>query len=424
MSLSEETRRVNGSQNDILKAFLAAFGVTVGSNKIDQLAALAKAAPLLKENSVLSGDTKTALGLDTSATLNDAFSILNDRINMISHGTASMTLTLKDQSGSPLKNIFVSGLVDENGVRVKTGNDGVATGFVTAESAKMSVNDYIDIEPWSYTPDVEKGQSYTHEATLTRATEKEISSNQSFMFSDNVDTFDVCAVGGGGGGGGSYTYYGLGYNGYYGGGGGGGGFVVNKLGISPTPNTAYSAQIGAGGAAGHGTSLTGSYNYCAGGKGGTTTLTCNEETIVSAEGGNGGQSSYEVSEQGVGGTGNGKGGNGIHYSGTKEYGSAGSPGTSYKFNESSLGVAGGGGGGGGTSYSAGGPFSGGSPSGGSGGVMSGNRIENEPNSKYPGGGGGGGGASKSDSSAQDPDTNFQDGSAGGKGALFLRWRFK
>lgn len=71
MSLAEQIQRVDGSQNDILKKVLGAFGVTVGENKIDQLAALAKVAPLLKENSILSSDTRTLFGLGTDAVPDD-----------------------------------------------------------------------------------------------------------------------------------------------------------------------------------------------------------------------------------------------------------------------------------------------------------------------------------------------------------------
>lgn len=71
MSLAEQIQRVDGSQNDILKKVLGAFGVTVRENKIDRLAALAKLAPLLKENSILSSDTRALYNLGPDAVPDD-----------------------------------------------------------------------------------------------------------------------------------------------------------------------------------------------------------------------------------------------------------------------------------------------------------------------------------------------------------------
>lgn len=77
MSLSEQIQRVDGSQNDILKKVLGAFGVTVGENKIDQLAALAKAAPLLKENSLYSPETAALFGLGADSVPDDVLALLS-----------------------------------------------------------------------------------------------------------------------------------------------------------------------------------------------------------------------------------------------------------------------------------------------------------------------------------------------------------
>lgn len=77
MSLAEQIQRVDGSQNDILKKVLGAFGVTVGENKIDQLAALAKVAPLLKENSLYSSATASLFGLGADSVPDDAFALLS-----------------------------------------------------------------------------------------------------------------------------------------------------------------------------------------------------------------------------------------------------------------------------------------------------------------------------------------------------------
>lgn len=76
MSLSEQIGRVDGSQNDILKTILKAFGVTIGTEKIDAIADLAEAASNLQDDGILSTATKTAFGLDSSASPDDALAIL------------------------------------------------------------------------------------------------------------------------------------------------------------------------------------------------------------------------------------------------------------------------------------------------------------------------------------------------------------
>ena len=428
MSLAEQIQRVDGSQNDILKTLLSAFGVTVGENKIDQLAALAKAAPLLAADGILPSSTKTALGLPENATVNDAFLKINTRLNMISSGLASVTLSLKYDSGIPAKNVYIKNLIDEGGSNVKTNESGVAVGYVTAGSVQLSVSDYIDISPWNLTFEAEKGQSYSKEATLSRISEKDITKTTTFMFSEEVSEYDVCAVGGGGGGAGSWTYYGGDRN-YQGGGGGGGGYIENLLNVTPIYDKKYTATIAAGGSRGEGNDITSGYAYVKGGKGGTTSLSVNGQTVVSANGGNGGGPTNGGSDVISGGTGNGNGGTGIEED--SAYSSAGTPGgnaTGYKFGDPSLGVPGGGGGGGGTNRDhQEKELAGGSPNGGAGGVKNGSVSFNNiaaSMGKTPGGGGGGGGAGGRASSSGSGDNYYQNGAKGGNGAMYLRWRFK
>lgn len=77
MSLSEQLQRVDGGQNNTLKAILNALGVTVGSQKIDQLAALAATiSPKLKPDNLLSASVASLLGLGSNAVPNDAFKAL------------------------------------------------------------------------------------------------------------------------------------------------------------------------------------------------------------------------------------------------------------------------------------------------------------------------------------------------------------
>lgn len=89
MSLSEQIQRVDGSQNDILKKILTAFGVTIDDEKIDEIAELAEAANNLKANGILSTTTKTAFGLTASAAPDDVFSVLENAA-ILKNGTLQL----------------------------------------------------------------------------------------------------------------------------------------------------------------------------------------------------------------------------------------------------------------------------------------------------------------------------------------------
>ena len=121
MSLAEQIQRVDGSQNDILKKVLGAFGVTVGENKIDRLAALAKLAPLLKENSILSSDTRALYNLDTDAVPDDVLALLS---KAALYKTVTQTAQIGtipiggviylNENGSPVPYIVVNRGIPEN----------------------------------------------------------------------------------------------------------------------------------------------------------------------------------------------------------------------------------------------------------------------------------------------------------------------
>ena len=73
MSLSEQFQRVDGSQNDILRALAQSYGINTSGLKIDQLAAAVKASKKFKQDGLLSTSTAKLLGLGTDATPDDAF---------------------------------------------------------------------------------------------------------------------------------------------------------------------------------------------------------------------------------------------------------------------------------------------------------------------------------------------------------------
>lgn len=78
MSLAEQIQRVDGGQNDTLKAILTALGVTVNGQKIDQLAALAaQISPKLKPENIASQATLGLYGLGSGAVPDDVLEILS-----------------------------------------------------------------------------------------------------------------------------------------------------------------------------------------------------------------------------------------------------------------------------------------------------------------------------------------------------------
>lgn len=78
MSLAEQIQRVDGGQNDTLKAILTALGVTVNGQKIDQLSALAaQISPKLKPENLASESTLTSYGLSSGSTVNDVLAKLS-----------------------------------------------------------------------------------------------------------------------------------------------------------------------------------------------------------------------------------------------------------------------------------------------------------------------------------------------------------
>lgn len=88
MSLSQQLQRVDGSQNETLKAILRALGVSASSQKVDQLPALAAAiSNKVNPENILSSATAASLGLPASATANDAFLKLSSAGGLYVTGT-------------------------------------------------------------------------------------------------------------------------------------------------------------------------------------------------------------------------------------------------------------------------------------------------------------------------------------------------
>lgn len=347
--------------------------------------------PLNKET-LLQDKTETSLfGNANNRTVDDAFQGIAGMLKLIMGDQAAMTLKVQASNGNGIRGVLINNLFDESGGPVYTDETGTATGYVAEGSVTLSISGYADIENYSETIEVTKGETYSKTWTVNARNFIKITSTQNVKFSGNVQRVDISVVGGGGGAGGGIwlrdSIQGAS------GGAGGGGFVTNQESVPFSANTTYTATIGAGGSAG---------DSADGSKGGTTTF-----LGVSAEGGNPGTKAFgeyvSPSQQvrpGTGGNGNGNGANGVWgdatggSSGRDSNGLSGGGGTipAYSsFTETSpLGGGGGSGASSGSFSSVGG--AGGQVGGGSGGDAGYSDVRNGGNGTNGTGGGGGSGS--------------------------------
>lgn len=177
-------------------------------------------------------------GLD--AIPNNIFQSINSQLQAIKLGKAIVNLIVKTSTGNPLKGIIISGIKDTNNNPVKTNASGRVTGFADEGTVTLSVN-YGDIEPYSESFSVKRGQEITKNITLATRNFIKLTSSQQVSFSENVNRVDVTVVGGGGGPGGTITPRVLQL------GGGAGGYCIVKEKVSFSPFTNYNTVIGAGG---------------------------------------------------------------------------------------------------------------------------------------------------------------------------------
>ena len=335
----------------------------------------------LNKASLLTDETEAALfGSAADRTVNQAFHFIAGKLALISGNLAEIDLTVVTASGNPVANMPIAGTFDADGNTLVTDASGKATGYVSEGTVTLSISGYADIQNYSETLEVSKGQSYEKTIKLTVINFLKITSSKSVKFSPNVSQVDVTVVGGGGAGGtGSGTY---------GAGGGGGGYCTVQEAVEFTPGVLYSAVIGAGG--------TGydAHDPKTGGDGGASSF-----MGITANGGKGGTGGFSSSN--AGGAGNGAGG------ATARSGTAGSV-LGYSSFTETVRYGGGGGGAVARNYSGG---AGGADFGATGGGYGdGASAENGT-----GGGGGGGGGE-----IVDGDTSYGDGGNGGSGCVAIR----
>lgn len=353
----------------------------------------------LRKATLLQDSTEVSLfGSAADRTVDDAFAGIAGQLKLIKSDMAAITLTVQDTNGKPIPEVLVQGILSESGQAVYTNANGVVTGYIGEGQQPIKVTGYADIEDYVETLTVVKGTTITKTIKPTTRNFLRITASKSVIFSGNVKTVDVNAVGGGGGGG-----YGAGsYRGSGGGGGGGGGHSVIQTGIAVESNTPYPCIVGAGGESRRAEKAT---------DGGKSSF-----LNVQAYGGGGGQYAYGTPSGGAG-SGNGNGGAGNGGSDSAFNGSAGTEKGFLSFSESGF-VGGGGGGGSGSDSdgNAGSPGTGGGY-GGDGGGDSGLATENDGNAGTNGyGGGGGGGGSYL--------SNLGAGGRGGSGCVAIRMHLK
>ena len=272
---------------------------------------------------LLNIDTKSLMGLPSTATGDDAFRELF--LAIVLDGRALINFTVMGDDGTPCKGVQIesSAFCDSNGnltPTVETNDEGKVSVFCNSTSVAVSVKNYFDLEDWSHTYTVVFGEQYEETITLTRRNFLKLTSSVSKKFSSAVVRVDVTAVGGGGGGtNGGSSGEGADYS--FSRGGGGGGYCVIQEKISFTIDTLISVTVGSGG----------SIN----GNGGNSSF-----SNVIAEGGKAGEGDF-------GGVGNGNGGDGVD-SDDPVPGNNGSPGTVYGYSSFTETVLYGGGGGSGS----------------------------------------------------------------------------
>lgn len=209
--------------------------------------------PPTKAN-LLTDEAEIALfGTTADRTVDATFKAIGFRFKMLADGMATLTVTVKDTGGIPAKDVLVGGMFGETGEAIYTNDSGIATGYVSEGSVKLSITGYADIEDASDTFTAVAGGTYTRTITVKRRTYLKLTISKSFRYSGNVATVDV-ALGGGGAGGqsgrGEYSDAAGSARHATGGNGGGAGAVAEQTGIVPSANTVYNAVIGAGGTVG------------------------------------------------------------------------------------------------------------------------------------------------------------------------------
>lgn len=337
-------------------------------------------------------------------TVNDAFIHLGGKIDLIMSDVAQITLTVVNQSGTPIPDVYIGGVTSESGDAVKTDNAGQAVALIPEGTSTVTITGYADIENFSKTFQVTKGETYVETLQVTSLNFVKITTSGNVKFSGLVESVSYQCQGAGGGGTGSVLYDGR----MRAGSGGAGGDVSEVQTFIPTPNQNYLATIGSGGKGG--TSYSGVDKA---GDGGNTTF-----NGVTANGGQGSYWSNHVAIPGSSPTSSGGAGSSATEGYESVQGVAGS--NSLKtifssFTETASAAGGGASGSINSSIAATGGVTGGGNGGtGQGGTDSAQYRDGKPGAAGTGGGGGGAGV------RYEGGTDAGNGGKGGSGCVPIR----
>lgn len=248
---------------------------------------------------LLTDETELAIfgGLN-NRNVDQALKGLLAKITLIMGNQSSVSVTVRDQQGTPVAGVVVDGLYDETGLQVTTDGAGKALGYVSEGQVTIGVSNYADFADGNVTFTAVKGASYSKEIIVTTRNYLDVMSTQKVKFSGNVESIDVTVLAAGGGG----AYGGM--SRFYGFGGGAGGECVVQEGVAFEPDVEYAAVVGAGGAPAEGDGS----DVNNGSKGGDSSF-----LGISAKGGAGGTQGsvyYDGGTPVYGGVGNGNGGYG------------------------------------------------------------------------------------------------------------------
>lgn len=350
--------------------------------------------PLNKETLLQDSTEIEIFGNASNRTVDEAFSGLMNRIDLIMQNVASMALTITDTAGNPIPGVYANGVFDDDGNAIKTNASGQINGYVSEGDTTLSIQDYADIIPYSEVFTAVKGQSYTKTIQVTTRNFLRITSTQNIKFSENVTRVDVNPVGGGESGGGAYDDASYVISGP----GGNGGRSVIQENVDFQPNTVYQAIVGSGGAS----SSSSSKN--SGGDSSLLNVIAPGGSSANSNGAGGGSVKAKTGSNN-GATGNSGGtGTELMFASFTELtpagGGGGSGGAGNRFTEGGVGVGG----------------NGGQPFGGKGGDGNYGGKANGQAGKGPGGGGGGGGLFITD----DEYLEYSNNAAGANGCVNIR----
>lgn len=210
--------------------------ITMADNPTNQGTALNK-------QNLLQDSTEVELfGNASNRTVDEAFSGIAGKINLIMQDVASMTLTVQDSAGTGIPGVLINGMLDADGESVYTNAFGVAVGYVSEGLTILSISGYADIENFSEQIQAVKGETYTKTIVVTTLDFLKITSSRFVKFSENVEQIDVSVGGPGGGGAGAKSTNNDQFSC-----GGGGGHTEKQEHVSFNTNENYQAIIGAGG---------------------------------------------------------------------------------------------------------------------------------------------------------------------------------